>query len=215
MRFNGPAMGLLVVLMCAICAGQTTSPVQRDPIERQPIGNRATTRSAVVTNNPPTPIRDSWADAPRVIMALGVVLGLIFGLRWIGKRYFPNLAGGRAAGVVRVLSRSSITPRQQVLLVQVGKRVLVVADNGTQMNSLANISDSDEVAALLGQLNAKSESPAEPFDEKLGAAESTYDAPANRFEETVPDESVETPASDEINGLMEKVRALAKQLGRS
>lgn len=219
-----PAIGLVVVLACAFASAQTTAPAVRDPIERQPIGNRSTTRPASAVNAPQQG-RDSWTDAPRVILALGIVLGIIFGLKWLGKRYFPSLTGGRAAGVVRVLARSPVTPRQQVLLVQVGKRVLVVADNGSQMNALANISDPDEVASLLGQLEVRPEPPAEPFTDKLDAAESRFETPANRFEQDSAEEpvesalgepaSVESPASEEITGLMEKVRALAKQLGRS
>src|SRR4029077_6101766 len=56
---------------------------------------------------------------------------------------------------VQVLSRSPLTPRQQVVLLKVGRRVLVVADNGSQMNSLCQITDPDEVAGLVGQLRSE------------------------------------------------------------
>ena len=80
-----------------------------------------------------------------------VVLGLIFALA-VGRAsgFSRHGRAGEARGVVRVLSRTPVTPKQQVLLVQVGRRVLVVADNGTQMNPLSEITDPDEVAAAGG-----------------------------------------------------------------
>jgi len=60
---------------------------------------------------------------------------------------------------VKVLSRNTIAPRQQVVLVQVGQRVIVAADSGGQLSTLAQISDPEEVAQLLSQIDeSKSES---------------------------------------------------------
>ena len=41
-------------------------------------------------------------------------------------------------------------------MLRVGRRLLVVADGGGQMNTLSEITDADEVAALLGQLAGRS-----------------------------------------------------------
>ena len=90
-----------------------------------------------------------------MLLALAVVIALILLLRWGGRRMFGLPGGGRASHAVQVLSRSALTPRQQVVLLKVGRRVLVVADNGSQMNSLCQITDPDEVAGLVGQLRTE------------------------------------------------------------
>lgn len=210
----------IVLCVSTLTVAQTTAPARRDAIEQQSIRPRATTQSAGASRAAAQPPK--WMDVPRVLAALGVVIGLIFFLRWLGKKYVPSLAGGRAAGVVRVLSRAPVSPKQQVLLVQVGRRVLVVADNGTQMSALSEITDADEVASLLGQLSAKPEPETREFDETLDQAKQDFEPAATRLpltesaeRESDQAESNLEPASTEIEGLMQKVRTLAKQLGRS
>lgn len=97
------------------------------------------------------------SDAGRVVAALAAVLGLIFFLKWGSRKLFALPAAGRSTGTVRVLTRSVLAPRQQVMLLQVGRRVLVVADSGSQMTNLCAITDPDEVAALLGQIRSEKE----------------------------------------------------------
>jgi len=111
-------------------------------------------------------------DPRRLILALSIVLGIIFTLRWVGRKYFPAV-GPKASSAVRVLSRSPIAPKRQVLLVQVGRRVLVLADNGTQLNPLSEITDADEVASLIGQVGSS----ATPgvFDSAFGKARDSFD----------------------------------------
>jgi flagellar biogenesis protein FliO len=145
-----------------------------------------------------------------VALALAVVIGLVILLRWLARRWFPNVTGARAAGVVRVLAKSSVTPKQQVLLVQVGRRIIVACDNGTQMNALSEISDPDEVASLVGQLNGSDAPAKEVFAAALGDAKREFDAePAPAVEAAPPD-----PTHGELAGLAQKVRLLAQQLGK-
>ena len=145
------ALLLLALMICIPAAAQTTRPAPTGVYENEFIrktDNAPTTRQAGAVN--PSTSYNSL-DARRVIFALALVIALIFGLRWVVKKYFPSVIGG-SNGAVRVLSRSPLSPKQHVLLVQVGKRVLVVADNGTQINPLSEITDPDEVALLVGQI---------------------------------------------------------------
>lgn len=221
-----PALGglVLLLLLCASTFAQSTQPANTS-IENQPIRRDRANENQQAAVTPPQAKRPStiW-DLSRVIMALGIVIGLILLMRWAGKRFLPGLAGGRAAGVVRVLARAPVSPRQQVLLVQVGRRVLIVADNGTQMNRLSEIDEPDEVAALLGQLTPTSPAPTEEFGEELGKASRSFEQnmdvqpEAEGTVETEPGAEVAQdapqPAPGEIEDLMQKVRGLAKQLGR-
>jgi len=81
--------------------------------------------------------------------ALGVVIGLILGLRWLAKRSGAVGSTVATSAAVEVLSRTTIAPRNHIVLLRVGPRVLVVNDSGQGMRTLANIDDPDEVAELL------------------------------------------------------------------
>jgi len=176
----------------------------------------ATTQGSAV---PAWPRGNGVLDLPRIGAALAIVLGLIFALRWLGRRFVPGVAGG--SGAVRVLSRSVVTPKHQILLVQVGRRLLVVGDNGTALSALSEITDADEVAAILGHIRSGStaeKATAEVFAAELGRARNDLDqaiAPADVpvSPSRAPDESLESTRG-EIDGLMHKVRVLARQLGR-
>lgn len=81
--------------------------------------------------------------------ALGVVIALILGLRWLAKRSGAVGSVVASSAAVEVLSRTTIAPRNHIVLLRIGPRVLVVNDSGQGMRTLANIDDPDEVAELL------------------------------------------------------------------
>jgi hypothetical protein len=79
------------------------------------------------------------------------------------------------------------------------------------MNPLSEIKDPDEVASLVGKLNPRSAADAEAFHAALNESQEQYapaDAHANERELSP------APAQTEIASLMDKVRVLARQLGR-
>ncbi len=154
---------------------------------------------------------------------MALVVGLIFMLRWFGRRFFgaTPVAGGTRA--VQVLSRSLVAPRQSVMLMQIGRRLLVIADNGSQLAPLSEITDPDEVASLVGQLRG----------EKLDIAGRTFGALFGRLKK---DEAIDPPPADgavstsesamadqpdvsnaraELSGLMEQVRLASSQFSRT
>jgi flagellar biogenesis protein FliO len=210
------------LLLCSLAAGQsatrpaaaaiaTPGEYENEPIRHVGVPTTGPTSRESANAARATSRMPAWMETGRVALALLTVLALIFLLRWIGKRLLPNAAGGRAGSVVRVLSRSAVSGRQQVLLVQVGRRVLVVADNGTQMSPLSEITDADEVANLIGQLGGSANPAA--FGAALGAAKEEFDEKVEANDDQ-PDQAV-VQTRGEIDGLMEKVRVLARQLGRS
>ena len=122
----------------------------------------------------------------------------------------------------RVLSRSIIAPKQHVLVLQVGRRVIVVGDSGTQMNPLCEITDEDEIASLMGQLKQDKADPVtRAFGSFFGKAEKEYDGEAadtqlrtsGSTDPAVDPELATTRA--ELSGLIEKVRSVSKQIGQS
>jgi flagellar biogenesis protein FliO len=182
-----------------------TATFDKEPILRAAQGSDSSTSSGRSS--------DLMMDVPRLVGAMALVLGLIFLLRWLGPRLFSAAPAASATRAVQVLSRSLVAPRQSVVLMRVGRRLLVVSDNGSQLASLAQITDPDEVAALVGQLQ----------NEKLDSAGKTFGALFSRLKKddelevppivapTGDDESHVSAARAELSGLMEQVRLVTRQ----
>ncbi len=96
-------------------------------------------------------------EITRVLGALAVVLGLLFGLRAVVRRSSWALpSGGRPSGVVEILARYPVARGQQLILLKLARRVLLVHRSGSTMTTLSEVADPDEVAALLGRIEAGS-----------------------------------------------------------
>jgi len=201
----------------AIVLEPTTAPVGAH--EKQLIQ-----RSAPATNSKPSPAgpktvtpTSTGMDATRVVLSLVLVIAIIFLLRWIAQQFFGAPSTKRSSRAVQVLSRSMVGPKQHVLLLQVGQRVIVVGDSGTQMNPLAEIKDADEIASLMGQLRQDKADPvSRAFGTFFGKAEKDYDedepsAKKSRVDPDVDPDLATTQA--ELTGLIDKVRSVSKQIG--
>jgi flagellar biogenesis protein FliO len=167
------------------------------------------------------------SDLTHVFVALLVVICVILVIRSAAGRLSSMPGGGRAGKLVTVLSRSMISPRQHVLVLQVGNRLLVVGDSAGRMSSLCEISDPDEIAMMVGQTRQARESNADrsagsffnlfrranqPFNEPITAPFNETDALAQTPVE--PEKQIDPPeavSSDEVHGLLDKVRQLQKQ----
>jgi flagellar biogenesis protein FliO len=171
-------------------------------------------------------------DSGRVSLALIAVITLIFLLRWGGKSLFPAAIAAGRGQTVKVLARCPLAPRQQVLLIQVGRRIVVAADCNSQLNSLCSITDADEVASLIGEIRRDKSSPiSTPFTSWFKRADTAYEADETDLNETEraeadsalpqPDNAdlsaaAESPAPSaprELLGLTQRVRDLTRALG--
>lgn len=95
---------------------------------------------------------DGWLLS--TLAALGVVLAMVFAIRWVMRRSGVASKASPQGSVVEVLSRSTVAPRSHVLLMRIGSRILVVSDSTAGMRTLASIEDPVEVADLLGAVDA-------------------------------------------------------------
>jgi flagellar biogenesis protein FliO len=199
---------------CAACSRGAAEEHAGKPIARdEPLAPAVT---------PPDANRNSYdLNAGRVGAALAAVIGLIFLLRWAGKSVLPaSLVGGRA-GAVKVLARCPVGPRQQIVLLQIGRRVLVAADCSSQLSSLCQITDADEVAALIGSIHQERTSPASAFTSWFSQARQAFGTEDELEKELAqPGErnaDLERASGggqrEEIRDLTEKVRAMAREFG--
>jgi hypothetical protein len=135
----------------------------------------------------------------------------------------PSSGKFGASGAIQVLARSAISPKQQVLVLQVGQRLIVVGDSGQQLSALCQIMDLDESAALIAQIQRERDQPAgntfaallgragEKFkaaDEPAATAGVTHSASLNEADLGL------ATTREELDGLMEKVRDIKQTLKR-
>jgi flagellar biogenesis protein FliO len=168
-------------------------------------------------------------NSGQVALALLAVVGLILLLRYCTKKFLPTTMSASARQTVKVLARCPLGPHQQVLLLQVGKRILVVGDRpAAGLNCLSQITDPDEVAMLLGQIQRDKDAPvSRPFAAWFGRASEAFtdsdteltQSPQSPLEVGDVDESSDSPPaverSVELAALTARVRNLARQFSDS
>ena len=165
----------------------------------------------------------STSDIVRVVGALGLVLALIFGAQWAGKRLLGQTRIGRSSRVINVLSRTMLGPRQQIMLVSVGRRVLVVGDSAGKLSPLAEITDMQEVAELLAETRGEKITAASAFATWMDRNQDQFEDDGSRNDSRALASSMdgfEGPRNDDkvsdlgpakvgdLAGLLEKVRGV-------
>jgi flagellar biogenesis protein FliO len=205
-------------------AQQTTRPVGatlvEDPTKDVPLPARpggATTQATLAGSS--AGASGDVFDVKRLVFALAVVLGAMYVTHQVWKRLGMPGSANRTAGSLQVLSRLNLSPRQQLVLVRVGRRVVLVGNSGTQMNSLCEISDPEEAAGLLGLAAAeRDESVSASFNSVLGGEEKRFDEQSNidlqipaADGEPATEEQALASTRDELSDMMDKVRNLSRQ----
>ena len=117
------------------------------------------------------------------LAALGLVIGLILAAKWA----YVKLGGkviARPSRAVEVLSRTIVGPKNHVLLLRVGQRVLVVGDSTSGLRTLADLNDPEEVATLLQSVESgKPASVSQGFHDLIGRFNRDYETQDERAEE--------------------------------
>ncbi len=197
------------------------APTRQPNIEGEPI-RRSVAKGAADNHEAPAAKSTGGLEFGKVAGALVLVIAVILGLKWMGRRVFAVPTASRSSVAIQVLSRVALSPRQQIMLLRVGRRLIVVADTGAQMNAISEIADDEEVAALVGQLQSdKTESASRAFGTLFGRVKRGYEpepsatGAASSVDETregdVDEMEAVASTRDELSGLMEKVRLVSRQ----
>jgi flagellar biogenesis protein FliO len=91
--------------------------------------------------------RDSLGDWGRTFLALGIVVVIVLGLRFVLRR-FARATGGLRGGAIEVLSRTNLLPRQHLFLVRLGRRLILVGSSPAGLTALSVVSEAEEVVEL-------------------------------------------------------------------
>lgn len=215
---------LLVLAFTGVCLAAAPSSQPATPatqplagrFERELVRSPSATRAASPATQSLTGMQAFDLNPARLVLALGSVLMLIFVMRFVLKRFFPHVTSPKSNTAMRVLTRLPINPKQQLLLVQVGRRMVVVGDSGTHLSAISEITDQDEVVQLLAQLSEDHRSgESKTFVNLFGKARQDFDE-----EEVSQGEkhslAIESPeeieaTKNELHGLISKVRDLSSQ----
>lgn len=150
----------------------------------------------------------------RTFGALALVIGLIFLARMGLRRLTPGGATPtRLGGALQVLGRTTMGPRQSVVLMRVGQRILVVGESAGAMRTLAEVCEPEEVADLLAQVSrAQSTSATRAFEHMLGRMNRDYDREDGPALEGAEMAEVHTDrARDQLGGLLSRLRDVVRQ----
>jgi flagellar biogenesis protein FliO len=142
----------------------------------------------------------------KVPAALGAVVVLILALRFMGKKVLPGAGASRGSGAMQLVARTAVGPKHQVMLIQVGRRLVMVGSAGGEMSRLCEITDADEVAELLA--TTKGSSAGASFKAMIGGAGRAYERDEQKDE---ADESAGNGGSSELAGLMDRVRQMSEK----
>lgn len=146
----------------AVGDSKATVPVVVGKSEDHAAGGRAIVRpSGDATGSEAAQASSASAlyEVGRVVLSLVMVLALIVALKFGASKFLGvrNAVASSNKGV-RVLSRTMIQPKQHLLLLQVGRKLVLVADSAGSISTVCEITDPDEVAELSAQAMGKTES---------------------------------------------------------
>lgn len=145
------------------------------------------------------------------LAALGVIIGLILLLRWAWAKMGGRVIASNSPAV-EVLSRTAVAPKNHVLLLRVGQRLLVVGDSSAGLRTLSQIDDPQEVADLLTAVTSqKDQSISKNFTQLLSRFNGDYDKPRLADEGGDDSEVIFDRTRDRISGLANRIRTFAQR----
>jgi flagellar biogenesis protein FliO len=145
----------------------STESVAQPPLPVTPVGRMGTEQSSDPLEQPlPGPSQSANRQEPgsaralpglgqgaksllQTGVALAIVLALLFGFVWVFKRTAPKSLLPLPIETVQVLGNAPLHGKQHLRLIRLGRRVLLLAVSETTSQTLADVTDPDEVQYLL------------------------------------------------------------------
>jgi flagellar biogenesis protein FliO len=102
-------------------------------------------------------VQTGLSEFVRVGAALATVVGLLLLLRLAVRKTSAIVAGNsRPSGVLEVLARYPLARGQNLILLKLARRILLLHQSGGGVTALCELTDANEVATLLARLEAGS-----------------------------------------------------------
>ena len=136
------------------------------------------------------------------ILPLFAVLALIAVAAFVVKRFMPAKTLLTGAGALEIVARLSLSPKQTLILVKMGRRLVLLGTTSDGITPLSEVTDSDQVAFLLGQAaSGESTGMVEAFSQSIERESLAYED--TDFEESDRSHS-------DVRGLLDKVRHMTR-----
>jgi flagellar biosynthetic protein FliO len=159
--------------------GAPSAAAGESGVIRRPAGRSASRGSPEAVGGESTSVMGGL----RMLLPLAVVLAAIWLAARLARRVFPQAGPTGGDGVIRVLSRQALSPRQSLCLVRLGNRVVLLGVTGERINTLVDISDAEEASALIA---AAARGRADSFTSALAAMRRVYRGPQPADEGEAP-----------------------------
>ena len=157
LKQSATALLITAVVLCASARGQTSRPTSQPTSQPTTQGGTGETSKRLIGPSDGNRIKAEpqgpWEQWGRTLGALAVVVALILVARIALKRFSP-VSGPRRREALDVLARTSVSSRHQLLLVRVGRRVVLVGQGPSSLTTLSEVTDTQEVAALIEAVGA-------------------------------------------------------------
>jgi len=151
-----------------------------------------------------------WTVVKMLGWVLLVTVG-IWGAARLLKRYVPAAKGIFGAATMKVVGRTYLSPKQSILLVKVGKRMVMVGVTPTEIRALSEIRDEEELAEINRELAGAGKGGAKTFQEDLKEARKAYERGDGLLEGAKEDES-SAGKTGAIEGIRQEMDSLSKKI---
>ena len=94
-------------------------------------------------------------DIKKVVSSLAIVIGGYFGFVWLTRKFGAQSDKGLPSEVFEVIGSAPLNPRQNLQLVRLGSKLLVLVSGDEGASPIAEVSDPDEVEYLTGLCDQK------------------------------------------------------------
>ncbi len=136
---------------------------------------------------------------------LFIVLGLLGGGYYLARRFMPteSIVEGN---LLRVVARTTLSPKHTIALVQLGHRFVMVGMSPDHVEALCSITDDDEIADLTRRLGGRPSNGGLAFDQLLLKESRGFESPLEE------DESAATSSTKTVSGATRQLEGLLGRL---
>ena len=187
-----------------------TAPATRNHTDDQPISRTGAAAASKQDKQAASNSEPGWVRSTLSLVAVVALIGLLaWGYRAATGNSGLPLGRPKRQGLIEVIARTALGPRQTVCLVRCGPRMVLVGLSGDRMTPLDTIDDPKLVADLAGEQMRRAAGAAE-FNKVLQGEAQSYDEP-EIDETTGADEGALAAAKRGLTETIERIRAARPQ----
>jgi flagellar biogenesis protein FliO len=144
---------LLAVLLAPMpAAGQSAPSQPASQPTSQPASRPAGVEDAPIGGRGAGPSWQAAEGTARTVLALAIVAGLIVLARVLLRRGWRGQARNQAAGALEIVARIPAGPRQQLLLIRLGDRLVLAGQSAGGFERLGEVVEGEQVERIVSAL---------------------------------------------------------------